>query len=54
MMMCRFRDPHDPGYRKVKGVVTQYLDEIQSAQAREDEQKQRLLSENVAREKGSR
>jgi hypothetical protein len=47
MMMCRFRDLDDPGYRKVKGVVTQYLDDIQTAQAREDEQKQRLLSEST-------
>jgi predicted secreted Zn-dependent protease len=38
MMMCRFRDLDDPGYRKVKGVVTQYLDEIQTAQAQEGTQ----------------
>ncbi|KAH6641057.1 hypothetical protein F5144DRAFT_599720 [Chaetomium tenue] len=47
MMMCRFRDLDDPGYRKVKGVVSQYLGEIQTAQAREDEQKQRLLAEKI-------
>lgn len=35
MMMCRFRGKDDPGYRKVYGVVSQYLDEIQTAQAQE-------------------
>lgn len=33
MMMCRFRDEDDEGYRKVKGVVSQYLDEIQVSRA---------------------
>jgi hypothetical protein len=35
MMICRFRGLDDPGYRKVHGVVSQYLDEIQTALERE-------------------
>lgn len=29
-MMCRFRGADDEGYRKVKGVVSRYFDEIQA------------------------
>ncbi|EAQ86371.1 hypothetical protein CHGG_07624 [Chaetomium globosum CBS 148.51] len=34
----RFSGLDDPGYRKVKGVVSQYLDEIQTVQARDGRQ----------------
>lgn len=37
MMMCRFRDADDEGYRKVKGVVSRYLYEIQAKVTEERE-----------------
>jgi hypothetical protein len=33
MMMCRFRDEDDAGYIKVKGVVSMYVNEIQTEQS---------------------
>jgi hypothetical protein len=35
MKMCRFGDEDDEGYRKTKGVVSLYLDEIRDAKLRE-------------------
>jgi hypothetical protein len=33
-MMCRYRDENDEGYNKVKGVVSKYVDEIQTQAAK--------------------
>ena len=33
-MMCRYRDKNDEGYNKVKGVVSKYMDEIQTQVAK--------------------
>ncbi|KAH6850652.1 hypothetical protein B0I37DRAFT_118665 [Chaetomium sp. MPI-CAGE-AT-0009] len=50
----KFRNADDPGYRKVKGVVSQYLEEIQTAEAREDELKQTSLAERSMIRRGPR
>jgi len=34
-MMCRYRDRNDEGYNKVKGVVSKYMDEIQTQVAKD-------------------
>jgi hypothetical protein len=46
MMMCRFRDKNDEGYNKVKGVVSRYMDEIQTQVAKESAYRL-FISDNV-------
>jgi len=39
MTMCRFRNADDEGYRKVKGVVSRYLYDVQAAQVTEERER---------------